>query len=309
MRKFSWKIGVTALVMSFMAAAAPASAMEATLLAKGLPLEVQLSGEIKSGDAAQIISALKAALPDWPEVDTKVSLYDERQLLWVEINSPGGDLTEAMTIGRCLRHMDALIAVDGPCLSACVLVLAGAVERVQLDAVPARIGVHRPYIATIASDVDIAELFETTRTKVTDYFREMRISLVLADRMFATPPEELDFLSAADLKMLLPRLDPVWDEVTTVRRASIYRVSPAAYRQHQITAGQNCGAARVVNTDNRAVLMSSSCKSGDTLGIPIGITEAGEAFFNGTCSRPPNFVTMIGAGNSDFLNCAHRPEK
>ena len=53
-----------------------------------------------------------------------------------------------MEIGRMFRNERAWIGVDQNsfCVSACVLILAGAVERALLK--PVRIGIHRPYLDT-----------------------------------------------------------------------------------------------------------------------------------------------------------------
>jgi hypothetical protein len=46
------------------------------------------------------------------------------------INSNGGDVAAAMAIGRLFRKEGAWIEVDGVCISAYVLILAGGVQRV-----------------------------------------------------------------------------------------------------------------------------------------------------------------------------------
>jgi hypothetical protein len=62
------------------------------------------------------------------------------------INSRGGSVAAAMAIGRIFRHETAWLGVDGDCISACVLILAGAVDR-QIGRT-AVIGIHRPYLGT-----------------------------------------------------------------------------------------------------------------------------------------------------------------
>jgi hypothetical protein len=61
------------------------------------------------------------------------------------INSRGGDVSAAMTIGRIFRQETSFLQVDGVCISACVLVLAGAVERFVKTSF--MVGIHRPYLA------------------------------------------------------------------------------------------------------------------------------------------------------------------
>jgi len=62
------------------------------------------------------------------------------------INSGGGSIDAAIAIGRLLRNERASLDVTGVCFSACVLVLAGAVERNVGDA--NKVGIHRPYFGT-----------------------------------------------------------------------------------------------------------------------------------------------------------------
>jgi hypothetical protein len=66
------------------------------------------------------------------------------------INSVGGDVASAMAIGRMFRKERAWISTgkDGICVSSCVLILAGAVERPLLLGRGGKIGIHRPYLMT-----------------------------------------------------------------------------------------------------------------------------------------------------------------
>src|SRR3978361_752506 len=60
------------------------------------------------------------------------------------INSRGGSVAAAIAIGRMFRRENAWIGVNGVCFSACVFMLAGAVDRQtgKLD----QVGIHRPYL-------------------------------------------------------------------------------------------------------------------------------------------------------------------
>ena len=59
----------------------------------------------------------------------------------VSLNSVGGDVAAAMTLGRILRRedKDAVIGPDDVCISACVLVLAGATHRAIFGG---KVGIH-----------------------------------------------------------------------------------------------------------------------------------------------------------------------
>jgi hypothetical protein len=61
----------------------------------------------------------------------------------VELNSPGGDVSEAMQIGRLLRQrfMYTFVLADHECASACVLILMAGVGRMPMPS--SRVGLHR----------------------------------------------------------------------------------------------------------------------------------------------------------------------
>src|ERR1700680_4583189 len=205
-----------------------ASAMEVRIVEGGLPVQAELRGEVHSGDAARIIAVLEQAKPRdliaKLQTKTSVSLYDPRQWLWLDVESSGGDLDETLAIGRYLRSANALITTKEICTSACVFLLAGAVESAGLAASQGRVGVHRPYLADSrgGSSADLERIFDAVHAEIADYLKEMRVPAVLADLMFAIPPEEMYMLSADEVQFLLPERDEVWDASTIARRAAIY---------------------------------------------------------------------------------------
>ena len=99
--------------------------------------KLRIEGEIVSATVEQVrkLLAVRRAI----EVN-----YSES----ISINSPGGSVVAAMEIGRMFRNDRAYIVVapGDSCVSACVLILAGAVDRWLRK--PARIGIHRPYLDT-----------------------------------------------------------------------------------------------------------------------------------------------------------------
>ena len=64
----------------------------------------------------------------------------------VELNSPGGDVVEALAIGRTLYQHSAFTMVrpGRECVSACVFILAAGAVRSPLTS--ASIGVHKPLL-------------------------------------------------------------------------------------------------------------------------------------------------------------------
>ena len=93
------------------------------------------------------------------------------------IDSRGGSVPAAMAIGRIFRREGAWIMVSGKCYSACVLVLAGAVDR---RAGQDQVGVHRPYMqSTSQNPVDLGlvrQAYSRTLQEMRSYLREMNVS-------------------------------------------------------------------------------------------------------------------------------------
>lgn len=92
---------------------------------------------------------------------------------YFKLDTPGGDVVAAMTIGRLLRKERAYVQIDpdAVCLSACVLVLAGAVER----EVQGKIGIHRPYFEIPADPIstdNIKEAYQNMLQQMRIYLRE-----------------------------------------------------------------------------------------------------------------------------------------
>ena len=93
-------------------------------------LTVELKGEIVAASANEVAVLLSST-------DT----FSFRQF---KIDSPGGNLDAAIDIGCMLRadRMPVIILKGAQCVSACVMVLAGGVERRLFG----KIGIHRPYL-------------------------------------------------------------------------------------------------------------------------------------------------------------------
>jgi ATP-dependent protease ClpP protease subunit len=126
------------------------------------------------------------------------------------INSPGGSVPAAMAIGRMFRKEHAWLGVDGACISACVLILAGAVDR-QIGGT-AVVGIHRPYFATTPQQRmtpdQVRDAYARMLQDIRAYLREMDVPERLADEMLATEPERVHVLTLAELTTYgLARID------------------------------------------------------------------------------------------------------
>ena len=160
--------------------------------------------------------------------DAIASLKGRR--LPILIHSPGGSVVDAAKMGELIREKGLAVAVartliadcpdispkcpDGPgsaitggamCASACVLVLAGGIER--LAAPSARIGVHQ--ITTLVSEVEglahlksVRKIYEQQRvdSAVEAYLAAMGVGDPVMMLMRKTPAASIRWLSLAELK-------------------------------------------------------------------------------------------------------------
>jgi ATP-dependent protease ClpP protease subunit len=131
----------------------------------------------------------------------------------LEVDSRGGSVSAAITIGRMFRNENASLLVEdnSVCISACVLILAGAVDR--LIASSARVGIHRPYLGTTPQQQfapeQIKSFYANMLQAMRAYLKEMNVSERLADDMLKTEPEAVHFLSEEELSAYgLAGIDP-----------------------------------------------------------------------------------------------------
>lgn len=97
---------------------------------------ILIAGEITPGDVDMLRTTIIQRMNQF-----KSQLIGQPVVL---LDSPGGNVSAALEMGRLLRRISAHTVVDGgaSCSSSCIFLLAGGVERnVFLNG---RIGLHRP---------------------------------------------------------------------------------------------------------------------------------------------------------------------
>jgi ATP-dependent protease ClpP protease subunit len=141
-----------------------------------------------------------------------------------EINSPGGSVSAAIAIGRMFRRERNHLQVNenSVCISACVLILAGAVER----PVSGVVGIHRPYLGTTPQQQmttsEVTDRYKSMLQDIRLYLREMNVSERLADDMLATDPERVHILTEAELKSYgLADVDPVEQQRRAIEKEAL----------------------------------------------------------------------------------------
>jgi hypothetical protein len=123
--------------------------------------------------------------------------------LHIDVDSQGGEIFATLEIGRIMRAEGASISV-GPgaaCISACVFLLMGAIERtISRDA---RVGIHRPSLQApqeggprqASADKIVAAMSE----QLALYAQQMNVPRTIIDALMVVPPDRLEFLSASEL--------------------------------------------------------------------------------------------------------------
>lgn len=174
-------------------APSPGQPMPTTPLPERLvmsPLEagtVLLEGAITLGDAERIVKQIE----DLPEKPTQLVL-----------NSPGGSVTEALTLGRYVRdkEMNTALRQSDICYSACPYLLAAGMTRGI--ATGGSVGVHQHYFgeSTLLPAFVAVEDIQRGQGIVMVYLDEMGIDPMMMQHALITPPDEIYVLLPEELE-------------------------------------------------------------------------------------------------------------
>ncbi len=168
------------------------------------PLEIRLG----SGGALELTGTI---LPGSAELFAQQVQQFGEYIKTVELNSPGGSVTDALAMGRLIRDKGFATSVKAGalCASSCPLVFSGGRERVAGP--DAAIAVHQIYAAA-PSDSSLASRLEAAGNAMSDaqsmtaeisrYLIEMGIDGEVWLRALETPPNRLSYFSADDLMRL-----------------------------------------------------------------------------------------------------------
>ena len=168
--------------------------------------ELVIEGEIQPGDCQKLLESLSK--------EEARSFY---------LASPGGNLTEAMEIGRLARSLKLETIVPGRlasadldiklatrhklsdyshnymCASACFFIFVAGVSRIS-DLVDPILGIHRPYFSEselrqLSSD-QVITAAHATKTKVEAYLNEMGVPLSFSENLFSIPPNTVKWITS-----------------------------------------------------------------------------------------------------------------
>lgn len=236
---------------------APLSAAEISAIS---PARVVLEGEIKTGDYDKLRNLIDPNSPVKVGVggvggDLYGDTYRE-----IYLASPGGNVAEAMKIGRLLRALrwETIVpaAFTNPnikpekifednqlknpksnymCASACFFIFVAGLYRDEDVYLLAEnrviLGIHRPYL----TDSDLRSMTGSQaitsgnqiRFVVDNYLKEMGVSTKYADLMFSIPKDEIQWVDsgnfAADFKGTVPELKD-WFDARCDKRTGVEKV-------------------------------------------------------------------------------------
>lgn len=172
-----------------------------------LPAGMIMKGEIVQGDYKKLVSVIKK---------------HNRIPGSVLLSSRGGDVLEAIRIGRLMRKgLVTMVVLDLPanglvndarsatCESACFLVLAGGVERLS----PEPIGIHRPYydpsyFAGLTAD-EATSKYKSLDNMVRSYLLEMNVPTKTIDTMMERASDKMSYYETFEI---LPQKAPAYEE-------------------------------------------------------------------------------------------------
>jgi hypothetical protein len=133
--------------------------------------------------------------------------------LRIDVDSQGGEVFAALEIGRILREERASISVrsGASCISSCVLLLMGAVERNVSEA--ARLGIHRPSLGASArggpKETGEDAIVDAMAAQLALYAEQMNVPRKIVDEMMSIPADHLRLLRPSELAGYgIPRVDP-----------------------------------------------------------------------------------------------------
>ena len=174
------------------------------------PANILIEGTIKKGDLA----AFKHAVDSISQ--TTVFKINGVPLITIDLDSPGGDVMEAIEIGRIIRSRFLTTgAVKQQCSSACVFILIAGVMRAVSDA--ARIGLHRPYFDPAYFSSLSAEQARSKYNELVEQLRRYFFEMGGDERAFRilmrTPSDKIYFVNEREIEAFEFRgNDPAWQE-------------------------------------------------------------------------------------------------
>jgi ATP-dependent protease ClpP protease subunit len=158
-----------------------------------LPKKLKINGRIVSGDYEKLKSFL---------ISNPGESYFGTGL--IELDSPGGDVLEAIKISNLLKSISPKIWVNGTCASSCLLLwLSGSTHKVGPTG---RVGIHRPTFPESFYREKATKNVEIEYEKMVRIFRDFVINQGLPnsiyEKLISTSSDDIYWLSKSDLNLI-----------------------------------------------------------------------------------------------------------
>ena len=177
-------------------------------------LAISMTGEITIGDTQKLQALMARTLALNAQAKRVVRIGT------LFLDSPGGNVSEAMNIGRSIRSLQisTVVTATDRCASSCVLVLAAGVIRAPMGTIE----VHSFYAPSLlgSGEFEKGEVFyKELSERIGGYLKDMRVSSALLDEMIRIPHTQSRKLEWDEIKRLsLIGLDPVYAQTRPPRK-------------------------------------------------------------------------------------------
>jgi hypothetical protein len=183
-------------------------------------VSLRMQGPIEPGDFDRMLVELSQA----DNGRAGYSFFKDRQRLWV--NSPGGNVDEALKIAAFVRKSLIPVWVLDRCDSACFLILAAAVDR----SLTGKIGIHRPYFGDENSlNLGVEESQRRYAQMSARYYgllEEFEVPRQIIDRMRSMASTEVHYLTQAERELMGERQP--WFEQLLISKCGLDKEREAA---------------------------------------------------------------------------------
>ncbi len=222
-RRMAWIGAILALCFSASAVAGVSILDDGS---RGGTAKILIRSAIRRGDRIALENAL-----DLAALSAKGRI-NGAPFVTVELDSPGGDVVEALGMGRAInRHLAMTLVRPGrQCVSACVFILMAGAVHTPVNG--AEIGVHRPMLVSW-THMDAREAharFNGLMVYLRDYFRALGVSDSAYETMMGTDPFGMHDFTSAELDAMRLRGDgPAWQDYFASKQS--FNSTPVAVLQ------------------------------------------------------------------------------
>ena len=208
-----------------------------------------IEGDIEAGDFKKFQNVVSTLKNKYGENNCK------NGFITIRINSRGGNVDEALLIGREIRKNSVGVVVleKSQCLSSCVFILASGVQKFAMGTV----GIHRPYFTYLQagkSADEVRSLRDSLNQRIKSFLNYVDVPESLLEEMLAYPPEKMKVLSEQDLiKFRLTGVDATQDEIDTANQANFYNLTSAEMRIRWGEATAKCSYPMIANPNGEKI--------------------------------------------------------